>query len=619
MFRRLAFEAKYYLFAMRINTYIFKTYQMAENSDIVKAYASMFNGYERGWKVSGTALPNYMWEPDGVKKETVTVGEGKDKETKTLVSDIDSHGVYAPFSLFSEHKLFSFAGIGNTMYGGTDSVIGRFNDDERARYTANWQDKEPTYQNIIDAYSNIEAARYKIQDFIYNKYYGAIPPNYLITLRRYVNPCDDIPFTLAWDEDTHRKMWTTSAMLPVATATTYMSEVAGNKLDDILKMGWNMKFSDTESEVQVIKSNTPGATSFGIGQRFDKKEGGHFNNAFNSTLSNLFTGSNYTYAQQTVAADYAQMDPLEKYSKFTVGPLDVIKNTKKRDMGLEFSHDFSLKFAYELKSLQYVNPKMAMLDIIANMIAMGTNSGTWWGGAIRYYGNGGGYGRQIGDPNLFMKGDYAGYFKSVAHNVNESIKGLNGGAEVKSFNDVINVIGSFLKGAAQNFLGSLINGKLGQVAAQQPAHALLDGAPTGYWHVTFGNPLNPIAMMGNMICKKVDMNLGGGLGWDDFPVECSFTCSMEHGKPRDAADIESMFNAGRGRIYLPPYLGELSGASTEDINKLQRARSITNAEQNKKDPMTMNLPKVSGGAKYSTDSGYKNFNNTIDFLVKLGR
>lgn len=596
---------------------------MAQGIDIIEAYSDLFgNGYQNGWKVSGTALPNYLWAEHGVKREKVTGEDGKERETKTIY-DIDSSEIYAPFSLFSNHKLFSFAGLGNPMYGHKEDLQGRFDDRYEARYTAqaHWQDAEPTYPNIIKAYENIDAARYKIQDFIYNKYYGSIPPNYLITLRRYANPCDDIPFTLAWDEATHQGMWTTSVMLPVATATTYMSELAGNKMDEMLKMGWNMKFSDTESEVQVIKSNTPGATAFGHGQRFDNKDTArsNFTNGFNATMSNLFTGNNYTYAYQTVAAEYANMDPMEKYSKYTVGPLDVIKSTKKRDMGLEFTHEFALKFAYELKSLQYVNPKMAMLDIIANMVSMGTNTGTWWGGAIRYYGNGGGYGRQIGDPTLFMKGDYAGYFKSVASNVNESIESLNGGAEVKSFEDVIEMAKTFIKGMAGNFLGSLINGKLGQVAAQQPAHALLDGAPTGYWHVTFGNPLNPIAMMGNMICKKVDMNLGGGLGWDDFPVECSFTCSMEHGKPRDAGDIESMFNAGRGRIYLPPYLGEVEGMSEADTNKAQQALAVDEQIKNQKNPMTIGLPKGKGGTKYSTASGYKVLDKAIDNVVRLTR
>ena len=47
------------------------------------------------------------------------------------------------------------------------------------------------------------------------------------------------------------------------------------------------------------------------------------------------------------------------------------------------------------------------------------------------------------------------------------------------------------------------------------------------------------------------MSFGGGLGYDDFPMEVSFQIDMKHGKPRDKGDIENMFNAGQGRIYAP--------------------------------------------------------------------
>ena len=44
---------------------------------------------------------------------------------------------------------------------------------------------------------------------------------------------------------------------------------------------------------------------------------------------------NLTYAQQTVAEAYAGIDPWEKFSKYTQGPVDVVKKTKARDQGLE--------------------------------------------------------------------------------------------------------------------------------------------------------------------------------------------------------------------------------------------------------------------------------------------
>ena len=79
--------------------------------------------------------------------------------------------------------------------------------------------------------------------------------------------------------------------------------------------------------------------------------------------------------------------------------------------------------------------------------------------------------------------------------------------------------------------------------------------------MTIGSPLNPIATMGNMYCDSTIMTLGDGLGYDDFPLEVKFEISLKHGKPRDKGDIENMFNAGRGRIYV-------SAANEKDILNL---------------------------------------------------
>jgi hypothetical protein len=85
-------------------------------------------------------------------------------------------------------------------------------------------------------------------------------------------------------------------------------------------------------------------------------------------------------------------------------------------------------------------------------------------------------------------------------------------------------------------------------SAQAPA-ALLSGDPTGYWHVTIGNPLDPIAMIGNMAVTKTTVQFNDILGYDDFPTEVKFTVELEHCMPRDNASIENMFNGSKGRFY----------------------------------------------------------------------
>jgi len=90
---------------------------------------------------------------------------------------------------------------------------------------------------------------------------------------------------------------------------------------------------------------------------------------------------------------------------------------------------------------------------------------------------------------------------------------------------------------------------------------MLSGYPVGEWHLVVGNPLNPIAMIGNLICTNVKINFNDELGPDDFPTEIKASFTLAPGRQRHRGDWESMFNRGNGRLYL----GQLtsSGESTQ--------------------------------------------------------
>jgi hypothetical protein len=93
---------------------------------------------------------------------------------------------------------------------------------------------------------------------------------------------------------------------------------------------------------------------------------------------------------------------------------------------------------------------------------------------------------------------------------------------------------------------------------------MLSGYPTGEWHVVVGNPLNPIAMIGNLICTNVSIKLNNILGPDDFPTEMTATIIVQHATERERGQIESMFNRGEGRMYqsvAPVYSNSQSTAS----------------------------------------------------------
>jgi hypothetical protein len=97
--------------------------------------------------------------------------------------------------------------------------------------------------------------------------------------------------------------------------------------------------------------------------------------------------------------------------------------------------------------------------------------------------------------------------------------------------------------------------------------ALLTGEPVGNWHLTVGNPLNPMMVIGNLICTGMKVEWSEELGPDDFPMGLKVTYDIDHGMFRDKAAIQSMFNRGNGKIYeLPDYIRASSDYETKVDN-----------------------------------------------------
>ena len=219
--------------------------------------------------------------------------------------------------------------------------------------------------------------------------------------------------------------------------------------------------------------------------------------------------------------------------------------------GIGATQSLALTFEYELRSYNNINPRLAMLDILCNMLALTFNNAKFWGGANRYFPNQPQFGF-LGDQKAFYDGRYGDYIGSVVNQLGDGLgKGLD-------------MIGNLISGILSGDLSSLtgFGKKAGsalldlQSAKTRPKavgfHALLSGLPVGEWHVTIGNPYRPIMRIGNLIVEGFDMNLDGHLGVDDFPEHLKFIVNLKSGRPRDKGDLESMFNEGQGRIYYPP-------------------------------------------------------------------
>lgn len=452
-------------------------------------------------------------------------------------------------SIFNQYALFNYRGF----YGGfSDDVTLYYRDQSNNKINGGEYAHNLTASRVIQFYDDYyPKIAYKPADFIFGKYYNQIPINHMITLRRFPMAVEDNIFELNKQPATTKNKDGKDNPIPSSvdvsqfagvTAVTYMSETAGNKMDDLLKYTFGMNWKMIESEMQSIQNQDGGYTQ----QPFYSKFGKLGESAFDS-LKGVSAGQKFA-AQNRPGQGEDRL--LQTYANFVLGPVNVIDQTTIRQPGLSFANDMSLTFEYELRSLSYVNPKVAMIDIISNMLTMTTNNAQFFGGGQRYYGSSGYVASQFGDINKLRKGDFGGYIGSVIQSVDSGFKGLagngNGGFDFNSLKNIVTGVGKNFLG---NVLGSFLGSEVGSVSGAEAVKALISAEPTGNWHVTIGNPLNPIVTAGNMYCDNVEMTLGKGLGYDDFPMEVKFVVDVKHGKPRDKGDIENMFNAGRGRIY----------------------------------------------------------------------
>jgi len=508
-----------------------------------------------------------------------------------------------------KNGLFMFYSFGG---GGGNAYLDQYYLSERSEYNriiSPPESKNPTAAQLVAdtaAYSplllasgdNLSAgspikggphAPYYWKDFIYCKYYGTIPNNRLITLRRFTSPVLDnfsIPMGLRTPENLKKGVG-----MPVAQAVTWFGGKSGNTLSNLIGFTTGIQWGDQQIEEDRVQK------AFGDGL---------LNSAAYDTLTNLVATYNGSDSNADKAIlDKANIPGLEAianslspegdeltrnrfFRRFfdaakddTTGrmgilseriwvPVDVIKSTKKRELGLAFTwSDMVIKFSYDLTSVGEVNTKAALFDILGNLLSIGTNYGNFLSPYIRneaaysalsFPGGDEGAKQYWTDPQAFVLSNFSKMFSGekpsakVIGNTTIDEGSLNTFKE-----DLDKLQKAIIEGTVNDpdnlglfqrvFKGIKSDMALDAATAWIAPLSLYTGAPIGEWHLVMGNPYNPIAMIGNLICKDVTITFGDLLGPDDFPstLEASFTLS--HGRDRERGEIESIFNQGDGRLY----------------------------------------------------------------------
>ena len=411
-------------------------------------------------------------------------------------------------------------------------------------------------------------ARYKYADFAFCKDLG-MPNNRLITLRKFSIPVGDYIFRAAATSD---ESFSTPG--DIGRMCCYF-DTDDNKLEDILKYSFAASWKEMKSGIEQLSSqeNDHQSPLGSIINALNPQMNSSINKGF-SGASNHLIGRAFNSWFGWKDAPYYDTKVLTNYDDHKIyTPRNTIQSMHKYEGNLEFKHEFTLVFSYKLRSYQNINPKSAMLDLLANVFATTYTRGNFWGGRQEIIGaqpnkTGWNKAKQLMDKGEDIIGGMFGALTNGTFDIG-SILGAVSNYAGKMWSGIMSEGTKFMndpKGALKENFSTLakLNNKYGWSEAAKGLlknqlgrpeiyafQSLLDGSNTGLWHVTIGNPLNPIASIGNLIITDTQVQQFGPLGIDDFPTELKVTVTLKHARPRDSVAMERMYTKGVGAIYMP--------------------------------------------------------------------
>lgn len=429
--------------------------------------------------------------------------------------------------------------------------------------------------------TGIGKSLYKYADFMYCRDVGKISNNHLITLRRFNSPIGD---NLHIGHKNH--------MLEVGRLITWFGN-GDNKLEDIMKFSFKETYKDYKSKIQEQQSQEDSDERGPVGKFLNS-----INPKYNKAMNAGRTGThNYISALggKILGAEFGRGGQYQHISSIydqnrIYSPIPSTQDGHIYEGKLEFNNEFQVVFSYKLRSYDSINPRYALLDLLHNIGVVCYSKGTYWQGDRRVIGapaNVDGWRKFNAMFNKsfdFLEGiggalasgsmDFSTLLSTMSNAlgtmvnaakdkvnemVNSATANVDKGADkatqatqiaAKAVQD-LNKRTGFLNGIK----GMLKNG-LGRPAIYQ-FDSMIGPGPVGFWHITLGNPLNPIISMGNLILDSSDVQFFGPLGLDDFPTEIRVICKFKHGRSRDLVEFERIFGDGFSPITTTLSLGSI--------------------------------------------------------------
>jgi hypothetical protein len=417
----------------------------------------------------------------------------------------------------------------------------------------------PTAQTIIDwgakasPLTKLGFQPYAWTDFGFCKYYGKIPNNRLITLRRYPFPVDD-------SLTSQNK----ASLIPIAQAVTWFGDETGNKLSKIGNFQWNMPWEELSVTQQDIDGNEVTVDDLvGIVSGLGGTAGAGIAEAIKVAIGTKLVTNDLNKMAEVTGTDKKLQEYVKSaYNKDTgpywnrvYGPVNVIHKSQRRARGVQdqYGAPFTINFHYQFRSFSGLSPKMAALDLISNFLQLTYNNAQFLGQLSRYFQRPGLKFDQTTTQNLTSKLQLWAAGKLTAKQALAEIRDQLLAAGIAAKGSISNVIqnASTEKGikdllttagtAASVYAGTKAEKLIPNLISIKSA---LSDRPVGEWHIVVGNPINPIFVMGDLLVTDTKATFDDEIGPEDFPTGITFTVQLKQGKPRDKFAIERMFNSG---------------------------------------------------------------------------
>ncbi len=214
--------------------------------------------------------------------------------------------------------------------------------------------------NLVQWSEKYPALQLRYQDFAYCKKMGFFPNNRMVVLRRFKGGVPDNLFDY-YKKDSARLEFTQ----PLSTMITWLSPE-----DEIIDMEFNEEWEEYGlSVITTIKNSVNNFIKGGVAETKNSSSEGYEDllTALSlNEISGVFGGS---------TKDYAKEDGVP-FTRSSVGNPNLIKQAMKRKTGgdgLKSQITFKLKFEYELRYVNQIDPGIALLDLMSNAMRMGTS------------------------------------------------------------------------------------------------------------------------------------------------------------------------------------------------------------------------------------------------------